>query len=75
MISDAIDYEEYKNNICPDGVFFSRQSFATKLSAGISMLIEGMFFKLVGFSDANVHRWWTKHLQGEQALKHSFHNM
>lgn len=54
MISDAIDYEEYKNNIRPDGVFFSGQSFATKLSAGISMLIEGAVFKLVGFSDANV---------------------
>lgn len=54
MISDAIDYEEYRNNIRPDGVFFSGQSFATKLSSGISMLIEGAVFKFVGFSDANV---------------------
>lgn len=54
LIADAVDYEEWKNGIRPDGVFFSGQSFATKLSAGIASIIQGVAFSVTGFSGANV---------------------
>ena len=39
MIADCVDYEEHKNGTRPDGVFFSGQSFLTKLAAGIAVMI------------------------------------
>ena len=54
MIADCVDYEEYNNGIRPDGVFFSGQSFITKLSAGIASLISGAVYAFVGFSDKNI---------------------
>ncbi len=54
MIADCVDYEEYNNGIRPDGVFFSGQSFITKLSAGIASLISGAVYAIVGFSDKNI---------------------
>lgn len=54
MIADAVDYEEYTNGIRPDGIFFSGQSFSTKLGSGISSLIQSAVFFIVGFSDKNV---------------------
>lgn len=54
MIADAVDYEEYHNKIRPDGVFFSGQSFATKLTSGISAALQGVVFAIVGFSGAGV---------------------
>ena len=39
MIADCVDYEEYHNGVRTDGVFFSGQSFITKLAAGISTII------------------------------------
>ena len=54
MIADCVDYEEYPNGIRPDGVFFSGQSFITKLSAGIASLISGAVYAIVHFSDKNV---------------------
>ena len=54
LIADAVDYEEYNNNIRPDGVFFSGQSFATKLSSGIASIIQGIAFAIIGFSDTNI---------------------
>ena len=54
MIADCVDYEEYNNGIRPEGVFFSGQSFITKLSAGIASLISGAVYMVVGFSDKNV---------------------
>lgn len=54
MIADAVDYEEYHNGIRPDGVFFSGQSFATKLSSGISAIIQGVVFAAVAFSGDGV---------------------
>jgi len=50
MIADCVDYEEYHNNNRPDGVFFSGQSFITKLSAGIATMISGVVFAVVGWS-------------------------
>jgi len=54
MISDAVDYEEYHNGTRPDGVFFSGQSFLTKLNTGIATLLSGLAYSAVGFSDAKV---------------------
>lgn len=51
MIADCVDYEEYHNGIRPDGVFFSGQSFITKLSGGIAALIQSLVYGYVGFSD------------------------
>lgn len=50
MIADCVDYEEYHNGNRPDGVFFSGQSFITKLSAGIATMISGVVFSIVGWS-------------------------
>ena len=54
MIADCVDYEEYHTGNRPDGVFFSGQSFITKLSAGIASLISGAVYAIVHFSDKNV---------------------
>ena len=54
MIADCVDYEEYNTGVRPDGVFFSGQSFITKLSAGIASLISGAVYAIVEFSDKNV---------------------
>lgn len=54
MIADCIDYDEDRTGYRPDGVFFSGQSFITKLGAGISSLIQSAIFAAVGFSDRNV---------------------
>ena len=54
MIADCVDYEEYTNGVRTDGVFFSGQSFITKLSSGIASLITGVVYTIVGFSGANV---------------------
>lgn len=54
MIADCVDYEEYNSGIRPDGVFFSGQSFITKLSSGIASLIYGGVSALVGFSGDNL---------------------
>ena len=54
MIADCVDYEEYTNGVRTDGVFFSGQSFITKLSSGIASLITGIVYTIVGFSGANV---------------------
>lgn len=51
MIADCIDYEEYTTGVRPDGVFFSGQSFATKLGGGISAILQSVVFTIVGFSD------------------------
>lgn len=54
MIADCVDYEEYHSGFRPDGVFFSGQSFLTKLSGGIAALIQGIVYTIVGFSGANL---------------------
>lgn len=54
MISDAVDYEEYHNGIRPDGVFFSGQSFLTKLNTGIATMISAAAYTAAGFTDAAV---------------------
>ena len=50
MIADCVDYDEYHTGYRPDGVFFSGQSFITKLGSGVSSFIQGIVFAIVGFS-------------------------
>ncbi len=54
MIADCVDYEEYTNHVRTDGVFFSGQSFITKLSAGIATIVSSVVYEIVGYSGANV---------------------
>lgn len=56
MIADCVDYEEYHNGVRTDGVFFSGQSFITKLSAGLSTIISAVVYSAVGYSAANVDK-------------------
>ncbi len=51
MIADCVDFDEHRTGYRPDGVFFSGQSFITKLGAGLSSFIQGIVFAAVGFSD------------------------
>ena len=54
MIADCVDYEEYHNGVRTDGVFFSGQSFITKLAAGLSTIISSAVYSIVGYSGKNV---------------------
>ncbi len=54
MIADCVDYDEHRTGYRPDGVFFSGQSFITKLGAGLSSFIQSIVFAAVGFSDTNI---------------------
>lgn len=54
MIADCVDYEEYTNGVRTDGVFFSGQSFITKLSAGVATILSSVVYDIVGYSGANV---------------------
>lgn len=54
MIADCVDYEEYYNGVRTDGVFFSGQSFITKLAAGLSTIISSVVYSVVGYSGKNV---------------------
>lgn len=56
LIADCVDYDEHRTGYRPDGIFFSGQSFVTKLGAGISSFIQGIVFAAVGFSGDNVAR-------------------
>lgn len=49
MIADCIDYEEYQSGLRPDGVFFSGQSFITKLATGIATIMCSLGYFAVGF--------------------------
>ena len=65
MIADCVDYEEFHKGYRPDGVFFSGQSFLTKLSGGIAALIQGVVYTVVGFSGANLDNINYRLTQGE----------
>ena len=49
MIADCIDYEEYTSGLRPDAVFFSGQSFVTKLATGIATIISSLAYFAVDF--------------------------
>ena len=65
MIADCVDYEEYHKGYRPDGVFFSGQSFLTKLSGGIAAVIQGIVYSVVRFSDKNLDNINFRLKQGE----------
>ena len=65
MIADCVDYEEYHKGYRPDGVFFSGQSFLTKLSGGIAALIQGVVYTVVKFSGENLDNINYRLTQGE----------
>ena len=69
MIADCVDYEEYNKGYRPDGVFFSGQSFLTKLSGGIAALIQGIVYTVVKFSGENLDNINYRLTQGEQFFK------
>lgn len=54
MVADAVDYEEYLSGIRPDGIFFSGLTFIGKLCNGVAIIISGIAYTIVGFSDAKV---------------------
>ena len=56
LIADCVDYDEHRTGYRPDGIFFSGQSFITKLGAGLSSFIQGTVFAIVGFSGDAVAR-------------------
>ena len=56
LIADCVDYDEHRTGYRPDGIFFSGQSFITKLGAGLSSFIQGIVFAVVGFSGDAVAR-------------------
>lgn len=56
MIADCVDYEEYTNGVRTDGVFFSGQSFITKISAGLATIISSAVYAAVGYSGTNVDK-------------------
>lgn len=50
LIADCVDFDEQRTGYRPDGIFFSGQSFITKLGAGLSSFLQGIVFAIVGFS-------------------------
>ncbi|MEG1608776.1 MAG: glycoside-pentoside-hexuronide (GPH):cation symporter, partial [Clostridia bacterium] len=54
MIADCVDEEEYLHHSRPDGVFFSGQSFITKLSSGMASIIMAVVYAAVGYSGSNI---------------------
>lgn len=68
MIADCVDYEEYHNGIRPDGVFFSGQSFITKLSGGIAAIIQSYVYGIVNFSDSAIEDMQAVLATGQQTF-------
>lgn len=54
MIAKAVDYEDYTNHRRPDAIFFSGQTFVTKLQSGIATIISGVAYTIVGFSGSRI---------------------
>lgn len=71
MIADCVDYEEYTHGIRPDGVFFSGQSFITKLSGGIAALLQSFAYGAVGFSDKNIEIMNQKLTEGQSFITYN----
>lgn len=71
MIADCVDYEEYNNGIRPDGVFFSGQSFITKLSGGIAALLQSFVYGAVQFSDKNIEAMNNSLAAGESFITYN----
>ncbi|MCH5321581.1 MAG: MFS transporter [Eubacterium sp.] len=68
MIADCVDYEEYHNGIRPDGVFFSGQSFITKLSGGIAAIVQAIAYGMVNFSDTAIEEMQAALATGQKTF-------
>lgn len=68
MIADCVDYEEYHNGIRPDGVFFSGQSFITKLSGGVAAIIQSVAYGAVNFSDNAIEKMQATLATGQETF-------
>ncbi len=71
MIADCVDYEEYHSGLRPDGVFFSGQSFITKLSGGIAILIQSLVYGAVQFSENNIEVMNQRLTEGESFITYN----
>ena len=71
MIADCVDYEEYNSGLRPDGVFFSGQSFITKLSGGIAILIQSVVYGAVQFSGTNIEVMNQRLTEGESFITYN----
>lgn len=71
MIADCVDYEEYHSGLRPDGVFFSGQSFITKLSGGIAILIQSLVYGIVEFSGTNIEVMNQRLTEGESFITYN----
>lgn len=71
MIADCVDYEEYHSGLRPDGVFFSGQSFITKLSGGIAILIQSLVYGVVEFSGTNIEVMNQRLTEGESFITYN----
>lgn len=54
LVADAVDLEEYKTGVRPDGLFLSGITFINKLSISLAALISAGVYGLVGFSGQGV---------------------
>lgn len=50
LMSDSIDYVEYKTGKRTEGITFSMQNFGTKIGEAISLFINGKLLTLVGYN-------------------------
>lgn len=50
LMSDSIDFVEYKTGKRTEGITFSMQNFATKIGEAISLFINGKLLTLVGYN-------------------------
>jgi len=50
LMSDSIDYVEYKTGKRTEGITFSMQNFATKIGEALSLFINGKLLTLVGYN-------------------------
>jgi Na+/melibiose symporter-like transporter len=54
MIASCVDYEDYTNNVRPDAVFFSGQTFMVKIGTGISNILYSLLCAHYAFEGRNV---------------------
>jgi Na+/melibiose symporter-like transporter len=69
MIGDCVDYEEHTNNVRPDAVFFSGQTFLVKIGTSFSNGIYFLLRSLVGYSDENARQVQAYADSGEKTIR------
>jgi Na+/melibiose symporter-like transporter len=54
MISDCVDYEDYKSGLRPDAVFFSGQTFIVKIGSGLASIIYSILCAAYKYTGNNI---------------------